>query len=667
MKRTQITKRKPYTKKDFAWTQWRVKDIEEIEDVVLGVVKKNYEAIKKIPKEKRTFENTILAFEKSDYEVSHLMGKADFLMYVSPDARTRNTAQKVIDRLQHKLLDLYYDQDLYSAIKEYVPNKGTLSSLDKKLYEDIVDDFRRAGFDLSDNKRKKLISNVKELQKLSNAFQKNINEYEDYILVTKEELRGLPKTYIESLKKDKTGKYKISLSVPDYVPYMRHAENSKKRKELFDKYDKKGGKKNLVILKKMLFLRDENAKLLGYKNHVDYVTEKLTAKNQKNVLRFCNNLASKTKKAYKKESKELLDFKREALGDKNAKLFYYEEGYWGNKLKEHKYGVKDEEVQQYFTLNHTTESIFSVYGELLGVTFKRINNYPVYEKNVPLYSVSDKKTGSIVGYFFLDLFPRSGKYSHFAQFDIIVGSQALHNKDTYVAPVAALVCNFPLPTKKAPSLLNYRDVNTYFHEFGHLMHELLTEVPYRSYAGTSVARDFVEMPSQMLEYWVEDKDVLKRISKHYKTGKKLPDNLIQKIISLKNFFTASFVVRQLTYTYLDQKLHSTHVKHSPEKLWRKLVKELEDVTLPKTNLFPAGLGHMVGYDGKYYSYLWAQVFAADMFTRFKKEGLLNKKTGMDYRKKVLARGSSVDEMQLIKDFLGRPPNEKAFLKEIGVK
>ena len=519
------------------------------------------------------------------------------------------------------------------------------------------------GFELPPKKRKELKKNIKRLNKLSNDFSNNINEYKDSITVTKDELSGLPENYVKGLKKDRKGRYVVTLDYPDFFPFIKNAESAPRRKELMDKSLQKGGKKNMKLLSEILELRRQNAKLLGYDTHADFKTEVKTAKTAKKALIFVRELMKKVHKGTELDISQLTDLKKRFLGVSNTKLEYYDILYYINQLQKEKFNVDSEKVREYFPLETVKKGTFEIYSKLLSVRFQKLNGFHLWHKDVELYAVKDD-SGQIISYFMLDLYPRANKYGHACVSPLVYGKKRQF-KDEYTAPLACMLANFPKPTKRHPSLLSHGEVETFFHEFGHVMHGVLTTAKYMSQSGYSVAWDFVEAPSQMLESWVWDKKMLNILSEHYKTKKNLPKGVLDNMLKAKDHMVYYITMRQLVLAMFDLILHTKNIKNS-SKLYNDLVKEYVGVTFPKENIFPAGFGHLMGYDAGYYGYMWSKVFASDMFTKFQKNGLLDKKTGDRYKKWILEKGSSMDEMELLKKFLGRKPNNKAFLKEIGL-
>lgn len=656
---------KTYAPKDFSWTKWRAKDIAPLGKYALEAIKRDHEKVKATLKAERTFENTVLLLERGSKEGERVR-LAQFLMEVSPDKGIRQAARKMAEDYSRRVVDLIYDEGVYKALKEYAAKKEKLKGEKKKLFKDMMRSYKRMGFDLPKGKRQILKRNLKKLSKLGIAFQKNINDYKDQIALTKEETKGLSEHFLSGLKKDKAGRYLVTLEYPDIGPFMENSPADKKRKELADKNARKGGPKNLSILSEMIRLRYRNAKLLGYKSFAHYVIEDRLAKKPETVMKLLKNIVGKTEKRAVKEKEEVAKIKRQITGNKKARYEYYD-GYYANQLKKKLFAVDNEKVREYFPFEKVKKGLFATYQKLFGVKFKRLHGYPLWHKDVEIYAVAEK--GKIISYFLMDLYPREGKYGHACASELVFGRvEKEKGREVYIAPMGCLVCNFPRPSKEIPPLLSHGEVETFFHEFGHIMHLVLSKTRFASQSGFNVAWDFVEAPSQMLENWTWDKRMLKRLSAHYQTGKSLPDGLINKIIKAKKFMLASHYVRQMFLSLFDMGIHLENQKKKLNETYRSMIKKMMGFDLPQNQLMPAGFGHIGGggYAAGYYSYIWAEIYAADLFTRFKKEGLLNPKTGRDYRKWILEKGASMEEMDLIKEFLKRKPNNKAFLKEIGV-
>ncbi|HQT82772.1 MAG TPA: M3 family metallopeptidase [Candidatus Paceibacterota bacterium] len=653
-------KRTRYTKADFAWVKWKEADFKRIAADIIRRKRAAYAAIRAIPAAARTFENTVYALEASGDQESDEFNRISLLKEVSTDKRVRKAAADALESLQKKVVEIEFDPRMYAAMKEYAKKKEKLHGPEKLLFEDVMKGYARMGFDLPKPKFLKLKANLKMLGKLSLAFDRNLNEQKDYMLVSEPELDGLPESYRSNLAKV-GNKFKITMAYPDVLPYMAGAHDEGRRKELQEKFVRRGGAENVAILKKMFRLRAENARLLGYKTHFDFQTELRMAKSAAHVWRFIKDLERRTKKQAARDLAMLTADKKRRTGNPKAKLASHDIAYLFKHLRKEKFDIDSDVVKEYFPFEHVKQATLDAYQKLLGVVFKRRTDVTLWHPDVQLFDVYDKRNGYLSS-FILDLYPREGKYGHAAAFEVTHGRQ---EGKVYRAPLAAMVANFPKPNPANPSLMSHGEVETFFHEFGHIMHFTLTQAQYRAQAGFNVAWDFVEAPSQMLENWTWDAGMLTRLSKHYKTGRAMPKDLIARIIKARLFGEAWSTRGQLVLASLDYVIHTKGAK-DPVKLYADINKKLMGVEPPRRQLWIAGFGHIAhGYDGGYYGYLWSKVYAEDMFSRFAKEGVLNPRTGRDYRRWILEKGSSEEEIKLVEGFLGRKSNDKAFLKSIG--
>jgi thimet oligopeptidase len=339
--------------------------------------------------------------------------------------------------------------------------------------------------------------------------------------------------------------------------------------------------------------------------------------------------------------------------------------YYSYQLKKETYSVDDEKIREYFPAEVVMKGIFEVYSQLLGVTFIEVLGAEVWAEGVKLYQIVDVKDQRLIGYFYLDMIPRDLKYDHFAAFPLI-SARVLPNGQ-YSRPVASIVGNFNPPSDGKPSLLNHYEVETAFHEFGHIMHQTLTTAPYASLSGSNVAQDFVEAPSQMLENWVWNAGILSQLSSHYKTGEKLPKALLDGMLKADDFNKGYLNSRQLTFGLFDMAIHTTDGPVDVTEVYKQTFRDVIGLEPIETSHFPASFGHLMGgYDAGYYGYMWSLVYAQDMFTRFEQGGLLSPQVGADYRTWILEKGSMIDAIEVVRGFLGREPNSDAFYRMLGI-
>jgi thimet oligopeptidase len=662
MKKIQRT---PFTKADFEWVSWKPNDFTYKVRDALNHKKAIYVQILKVKKQDRTFENTIFALEISNEKISYIYGILDFLLNVSPDKTIRDAATSETTFIKKELVDIEHNKALYDAVMEYSEKKEKLSGADLKLFEDTVKGYKRMGFHLPEGKQIKLKNILKKLSKLETLFTKTITDHKDHITISSNELQGLPQSFLERLSKDAKGRYIVSLDYPESGPFMDYSSNESKRKELYMKLMTKGFPKNKKLLVEIVDLRKEFANLLGYKTYADYVAEVSMAKTAANSAGFINDLLLKVQKKSDKDLHILKEYKRQDLKKKQVKLENYDIAYYTFKATKARYDLDLEQLREYFPLPHIVSKVFELYGKIFSLKFVEMRDVKLWHPDVKLYQVYNK-SGSFVGCLSLDLYPRLGKYTHMAMFQVLNGYTPQLNGIIYKAPYVSMVGNFTKPTKDNPSLISHAEAETYFHEFGHLMHGLLTQATYESQSGTNTSTDFVEIPSQLFENWIWNEKILGQVTCHYKTGKPMPKNMMQSLLKSKDFLMGYWTMRQLIFATLDLTIHTSKKFFDFDKKYEQLVKKHTGMKMPKGTSFNSGWGHLLGYAGKYYSYMWSLVYAYDVFTRFKTEGILNIKTGKDLRELVLSQGSSKDEMQILKDFLGRAPNNKAFLKELGL-
>ncbi|MCK5170078.1 MAG: Zn-dependent oligopeptidase [Bacteroidales bacterium] len=632
----------------------------------INMAKENLNNIYAISSDEKTFKNTMRSLDNIYNDLMKVNEVVSLLAYVHPDDEIRNKCLESTAEFGKFFNEISLSEDLYKAVKTYSSSEeaAKLTGASKKYLKETVEEFERNGFALPKEKRDELKVIQDKLSDLGIQFDSNINSYQDFLIVTEDQIDGLPDDYKKAHRQE-DGTYKIGMEYPSYIPFMKYSKSDEARKELAKKFKNTAADKNLDILKQILIEREKMAALLGYKTFAEYRTENRMAKNPQNVWDFENTLKEKVRTKAERDYEELLDVKRKYISDNSIKkIDSWEASFYNNILLKDKYELDNQKLKEYFELGNVIDGLFKIAQHLYGVKFEEVKNPSVWSDEVRFYEV--KENDELIARFYLDLFPRENKFNHAACFGMISGKIV---GDEYQIPTASLVCNFPKATDDVPALMTHNDVETFFHEFGHLMHDLLTKAELASQAGTNVARDFVEMPSQIFENWAWNYEALSLFAKHYKTGKVLPKELHEKMLAAKNVGSGLHVLQQIFYGILDMTFHDKFNPNGP-KSTTELVKELQhEITLYKFQEgthFEAGLGHLNGYAAGYYSYLWALVFADDMFSVFEKNGVMNQETGMKLRNTVLERGSTLEEMEIVKEFLGREPNEEAFLKSIGL-
>lgn len=644
---------------------YQAQDLAPAEAEARVKLEKDLAALIAIPQEERTFENTIMGYERAFDNYGNALGMSGFLSYVSTDKKFRDAANDLQMQISQYMVDVATRRDVYKAIREYTDTNPRLDPVQAKLVKEMLIGFKNSGMDLNDADLEKFKALNKEKAEYIIKFDKNIQEYKDPLAVTQEQLRGLGEDYIQKLSKTDDGKYLVTLDYPDYVPFMQNADDEQARKELEFKFNRRGGQENVELLEKTLTLRREIARLLGYKNHAELRLEDRMAKNPKTVMAFLKDLQKKLKPLGKKEDKEMIAYKNSKTGKNSRTLYSWESGYWSNKFRKENLELDSEKIKEYFPSQVVIDGMLDLFGGVFGITFEPVD-IPVWHPDVKAFKIKDKASGELVAYFYMDLYPREGKYKHAACFGLVEGEEK--QDGTYQIPFVAIVANLNKPSGDTPSLLKHSEVETLFHEFGHVLHNALTKAKYSAFSGTSVSWDFVEAPSQMLERWAWDPQVLKKISKHYKTGEALPDDLIKRMIAAKNFGAGGMYLRQDFFAQYDMTLHTADTTPDTTKLYFELTKKIRGLPLTKGTIPQASFGHIMGgYDAGYYGYLWSEVIAEDFFGEFKKNGIFNPETGLKFRREILEKGGTLDEEKMVENFLGRPADNKPFLKSIGLE
>lgn len=644
---------------------YQAQDLAPAEAEARVKLEKDLAALIAIPQAERTFENTIMGYERAFDNYGNALGMSGFLSYVSTDKKFRDAANDLQMQISQYMVDVATRRDVYKAIREYTDTNPRLDPVQAKLVKEMLIGFKNSGMDLNDADLEKFKALNKEKAEYIIKFDKNIQEYKDPLAVTQEQLQGLGEDYIQKLSKTDDGKYLVTLDYPDYVPFMQNADDEQARKELEFKFNRRGGQENVELLEKTLTLRREIARLLGYKNHAELRLEDRMAKNPKTVMAFLKDLQKKLKPLGKKEDKEMIAYKNSKTGKNSRTLYSWESGYWSNKFRKENLELDSEKIKEYFPSQVVIDGMLDLFGGVFGITFEPVD-IPVWHPDVKAFKIKDKASGELVAYFYMDLYPREGKYKHAACFGLVEGEEKQNG--TYQIPFVAIVANLNKPSGDTPSLLKHSEVETLFHEFGHVLHNALTKAKYSAFSGTSVSWDFVEAPSQMLERWAWDPQVLKKISRHYQTGESLPDDLIKRMIAAKNFGAGGMYLRQDFFAQYDMTLHTADTTPDTTKLYFELTKKIRGLPLTKGTIPQASFGHIMGgYDAGYYGYLWSEVIAEDFFGEFKKNGIFNPETGLKFRREILEKGGTLDEEKMVENFLGRPADNKPFLKSIGLE
>jgi thimet oligopeptidase len=627
------------------------------------------DAVAKQDLSKLTLASTLGALDDINFDIDRDSSRIGFLKETSPDKAIRDAAEDAVKKVQDWAIGVEYREDIYQVVKAFAATKPVLEGEDKLLLDENLRDYRRIGFDLPPAQRKEVEALRKELAVATTDFSTNINEAKNDLIFTAEELKGLPEDFLATIKQP-DGRYKISTNITFHrLEVHENAVSAATRKKLFYAEFTLAKEKNVPVLTKMVQLRDTIARKLGYKSWDDYQTEPRMAKTGAIARKFLTDLIQGTEPKFQAEVAELKALKAKDTGEAHPEILAWDWRYYSNQLKKQKYNVDTEQLKVYFPYKQTLEGMFRIYQSIFGLKFEQIVIPNPWTPDIQLWAVTDSATGEPLGCFYLDMFPREGKYNHFAQFGLISGKQL--SSGLYQRPTVALVCNFPPSSPDKPSLLSHRDAETLFHEFGHAMHSILTRAKYNRYACTSVARDFVEAPSQMLERWMWDKPTLDSFAADYRDpSKKIPTELLEKMKAAKLALIGINYRRQFSFGLLDLTLHGPHAAGEKIDVVGISNKIIGEVTfpVPADTAFVANFGHLGGYDAGYYGYAWADNLAADMATVFEKapNGYLDVDAGLRLRHNIYEPGGSVDANALVERFLGRKPDVKPFLKTLGL-
>lgn len=632
----------------------------------------------------RTYDNTLGVLDAATEELEHAMAVVGHLESTATTPQLRAAYNAVQPKVSEFYANLSLDSELYRALKAFseTPEAKALEPARARFLKQTLEDFRRNGCELSPEDKTKVEQLSVELSKLTTQFSQNLldatNAFE-VIVTDPARLAGLPESAREAARESAVARgkdgYRFTLQQPSYLAVLSYADDRALREQLYRAFNTRATvapHDNRGLISQILALRQHKAKLLGFDNFADLILEDRMAKKGARAQQFVTQLRDATRVYFERENEQLLSFVNELEDKRGAprtrQLDPWDVSYYAEKLRKERYDFDEEALRPYFSVDGVLEGMFTLVARIYGVRVERHHNAPTYHPDVRYYSVLSE-AGQEIGAFYADLFPREDKRGGAWMGDFITGLPSGH----HTKHLGVMCANASPPTGGKPALLTHQDVETLFHEFGHLLHHLLGRARVRSLAGTRVAWDFVELPSMIMENFCWERSVLDFFARHYETGLPIPDALLEKLQRTRTFRAANMQMRQLGLAALDLALH---IDYQPARdgdviqYARRIAQEHTPALLPDDYAMVTGFSHLfsspVGYAAGYYSYKWAEVLEADAFSRFAEAGVLSREVGEAFQASVLSRGNEADPMELYKAFMGREPSQAALLKRAGL-
>ena len=612
-------------------------------------LKNTIEECKDLVSNIKSSENIDLSnFNELESAIYDLSGRIAFMGDVHPDEKIRDFGNEADSKIQNLALEIFKDQDLYEKFKEI--ETENLDEESKTFYRDLEIDFKDAGHGLSDEKKDRLTEIEKKLIDLSISFSENIAKDKTEVMFLEDQLKGLSQNELKNLKKNNDS-FVITMAYPDINAVMENCSVRKTREIVWKAFNNRAVKENSPILEEAVQLRNEKALLFGFKTWAEYRLQNRMAKSPKNVALMYESLIPKLQKAAEVEKIEL------AIDNiETSDITPWDIRYFISKERSKVSSIENSELKKFFYIHDVKTEMFKVCEEVFDLYIKPESNETAWHEDVELWSLWEKN-GQQLAYFYLDLYPREGKFTHAAVFDISSGGSSRQE-----LPICSMVANFPNPNT-GDGLMTFDEVETLFHEFGHVLHNGIGKSKYTRFVGANCEWDFVEAPSQIMEHWVWKVECMKRISTHIESGESLSEEICEKLNKSKNIGVSLLTLRQVSFGLADQHLHGEsfednllEIEHASQKV--------TTITYPKDINHLAAFGHLLGgYDAAYYGYLWAEIIGDDLFSRFENEGVLSNSVGVDYKNKILKPGGTVPAENMVQDFLGRKWNDEAFLSQ----
>ncbi|RMH03640.1 MAG: hypothetical protein D6702_05420 [Planctomycetota bacterium] len=621
--------------------------------------------------ERATFASAIAALDDILYPVLTVQNRMYLMKETRQEEDMRAACTAAVDRINEWLVAFHLREDVYRICRAFADayesgRRPRLAGEDRKLYRDTMRDWRRQGLELDAAARAEVGRLRNELNRLETEFDTNITETQETLFFTADELAGVPDSFLTASRQP-DGRHAVRVTVtPDYLTVMENCSVAETRRLLNRARYSLAMAENGPLLDRMVETRRRLAELLGYDSWADYQIEPRMARTAERAIGFVEDLIAGLEPKFTAEVEELRRLKAEETGDPEAEILWWDFRYYQHQLMKQRYQVDSEALRVFFPLERVLDGMFTIYQRIFGLRFTEIDPGYRWVADLRAFVVSDAASGEPLGLFYLDLFPRPGKYNHFAQFDVVGGKRLSDGR--YLRPVAALVCNFTPGVGDEPSLMSHDEVETIFHEFGHAMHTILTRARYATFAGANVPRDFVEAPSQMLENWVWDPEVLALFAADWRNpSRRLPAETIRRMREADLATKAVYYRRQLALALTDLRLHTAPAGANSMAIGNSTSAEVLFEPPAGTN-FCAYWGHLTGYDAGYYGYAWADAIAADLATAFEQapDGFLDVATGLRLRREIYEVGGARDAEESIRRFLGRERSNAAFLKSLGI-
>ena len=599
----------------------------------------------------RTLDNTLAPYDAALNQIDIAGSEAQLLENASSEAALRGAGESMGQVVSTYGTELSLDKGVFEAMKNLDISKADAETQFYVTRE--LRDFKLAGVDKDEKTRARIKELSDELVKVGQDFGRNIREDVRSIKADPADLKGLPQDFLDGHKPGDDGKVTIDINYPDYIPVMTFCKNDDVRKRLYMEFNNRAFPKNMDVLKHMITARNELANLVGYPTWADYTTATKMTGTPKVVRDFIDHIVAVSEVSQKRDYQTLLARKRQDVPAATA-VEPWESGYWQELVRRSEYDFDSQSLRPYLPYDRVQQGVLDVTATLFGFTYRAVPNAPVWDPSVQCFEVLDH--GKLLGRFYLDMHPRPNKFNHAAHFGIRAGIKGVQ------LPEAALICNLPGGKAGDPGLCTISDVTTFFHEFGHLLHNMsASQHRWEGVAGVRTERDFVEAPSQMLEEWMRDPKTLQTFAKHYQTGEPVPTELVMKMRRADEFAKGLGVRRQMVYADLSLSIYNQDpAKVDIEQITRDLVKRYQPFAFVEGTHFPCAFGHLDGYSAVYYTYMWSLVIAKDMFSAFNPDNLLDPVIAARYRAAVLAPGGSKPAAKLVEDFLGRPFGFEAY-------